>query len=474
MANTAEVNLLTRLDRIPITRGIVGIIALLSLVWLAEAFDIGIVGPVLSTLEKSWTLSSTQTGLLAIASTLGVVIGMIPSGIMADHYGRRRVVLIGILWFSVLTIIGALVANVWSLFAIRFLAGIGEGAVLPMPYLILSEFTGSRRRAVSVGYANGILTAAYIVPNVVSLWALHAYSPDFAWRIPFLLGGIPLIMLIPIYFWLPESPRYLLEKGEVDRVRRLVERLENEASLPHDDTMHDEVIRATLEATPHAMLDTLRALLRPPLFGRSVMVVLHLTAALLLFYVLQVFGPLLLINRGFATSNSILYTGLMMLLAGVGSILQGHLSDRFGRKVILSWYVALATIGCLLFSFTTATWSVFLAGFLTAFFGLGIFPVSKLCVAEQYPTDLRGRGVYIDEMIARGLSGVVTTYFIPTLLKVWNNEIIFFAIAVVLVVFSLPFLLFGRETSNSQLEFASAVVPTNGMQLGRVKNRRGN
>lgn len=459
------------MDRIPITRGIVALIALLSLVWLAEAFDIGIVGPVLSTLEKSWKLSASQTGLLAIASTLGVVIGMIPSGVIADRYGRRRVVLLGILWFSVLTIIGALVANVWSLFAIRLLAGVGEGAVLPMPYLILSEFTGRSRRAISVGYANGILTAAYIVPSVVSLWALHAYSPDFAWRVPFLLGGIPLLMLIPIYFFLPESPRYLLEKGKIDRVRHMVERLENQASLPHDESLHDDAIQASLEATPHALLDTVLALLRQPLLGRTIMVVLHLTAALLLFYVLQVFGPTLLIARGFATSNSILYTGLMMLLAGVGSIVQGHLSDHYGRKNILSWYVALATVGCLLFAFTSATWSVFLAGFLTAFFGLGIFPVSKLCVAEQYPTDLRGRGVYINEMIARGLSGVVTTYFIPTLLKVWSNETIFFAIAIVLIAFSLPFLFFGRETSNKQLELATSVVPNDKLSLSRVKDR---
>ncbi|GMA56380.1 hypothetical protein GCM10025858_08830 [Alicyclobacillus sacchari] len=214
MANRSEVNLLTRLDRIPLTPRIVGIILLLSLVWLAEAFDIGIVGPVLTTLEKSWHLASWQVGLLAIASTIGIVLGMLPSGMIADKFGRRRVILFGILWFSVLTLLGSLVSNVGSLFAIRLLAGIGEGAVLPMPYLILSEFTGNRRRAVSVGYANGILTAAYIVPSVVSLWALHNYPADYAWRVPFLLGGIPLIMLIPIYLWLPESPRYLLERGQ--------------------------------------------------------------------------------------------------------------------------------------------------------------------------------------------------------------------------------------------------------------------
>ncbi|GLV12772.1 MFS transporter [Alicyclobacillus hesperidum] len=459
MANRSEVNLLTRLDRIPLTPRVVGIIFLLSLVWLAEAFDIGIVGPVLTTLEKSWHLASWQVGLLAIASTVGIVLGMLPSGMIADKFGRRKVILFGILWFSVLTLLGALVSNVESLFAIRLLAGVGEGAVLPMPYLILSEFTGHRRRAVSVGYANGILTAAYIVPSVVSLWALHNYPADYAWRVPFLLGGIPLVMLIPIYLWLPESPRYLLERGQAGRVQKLVESLEHEASLPHDEKLHDDVIAEMLDATPHDMLNTLKALVRRPLFGRTAMVIMHLTAALILFYILQVFGPTLLATRGVAISNSILYTGIMMLLAGFGSVCQGYLSDRFGRKAILAVYVGLATIGCLLFAFAGSAPIAFAAGFLTAFFGLGIFPVSKLCVAEQYPTDVRGRGVYIVEMAARGLSGIVTTYFIPFVLKAGGDLVIFLGIAVALVVLSIPFLVFGRETARVQLEYASAIVP---------------
>lgn len=205
------VNLLSRLDRIPITKSVAWLIVLLSFIWLAEAFDIGIVGPVLNTLQSAWHLVSWQTGLLAIASTLGVVSGMVPAGQLADKIGRRKVVLFGILFFSVTTLLGAFVHHFGTLFVICLLAGIGEGAVLPMPYLFLAEFVRSRKRAVSVGYSNGILTAAYVIPNLTSVWALHAFAPSIAWRVPFLLGGIPLLLLIPLFLWLPESPRHLLQ-----------------------------------------------------------------------------------------------------------------------------------------------------------------------------------------------------------------------------------------------------------------------
>ncbi|WP_206832215.1 MFS transporter [Alicyclobacillus fructus] len=464
MADFRDVNLLTRLDRLPITPRLVGIIALLSLVWLAEAFDIGIVGPVLTTLEKAWHMTAWQTGLLAIASTIGIVIGMIPAGMMADRLGRRRVILLGIAWFSIVTMLGALAHNVADLFFVRLVAGIGEGAVLPMPYLILSEFTNHRRRAVSVGYANGILTAAYVVPSLVSVFALHHYAEDVAWRIPFLLGGVPLLMLIPIGLWLPESPRYLLDKGRQAPVARLVEALEQEAALPHDETLYDEVIAETLDETPHDMLRTLRSIFRPPLLTRSAMVILHLTAALILFYILQVYGPELLATRGLGVSNSILYTGLMMLVAGFGSVCQGYLSDRFGRRRALALYASLATIGCLLFAWVHSREATLVAGFLTAFFGLGIFPVSKLAVAEQYPTEVRGRGVYVAEMVARGMSGIVTTYFIPFILSMGGDQTVFLGVAVVLIAFTVPFVAFGRETAQLQLEYATSVTPVKRMR----------
>jgi len=446
-------NLLARLDRMPMTRTVMGIIALLSLVWLAEAFDIGIVGPVLTVLKGTWQLSKSQLGLLGISSTIGVVLGMIPSGILSDKIGRRKVVIWGISLFSVLTVGGALVSNFWQLSAIRFLAGIGEGAVLPMPYLFLSEFVRTRRRAVSVGYSNGVLTAAYLIPSLAAVWAVHTFSADISWRIPFLLGGLPLLLIVPLVMWLPESPRYLLKTKRRNEVRRLVEKLEDEAGLPHDVTLVN--MRALAVIQKGTVLQTpWWRLLEPPYITRGFVVCAQLTGALILFYILLVYGPTMLMLRGFGTGSSILYTGLMMGMAGVGSIVQGHLADRYGRKRTLTIYFLMAAIGAAMFGLFTTPGLVILAAFLTSFFGLGVFPASKLSVAEQYPTRLRGKGVYLNEMVARVLSGIVTLYFIPDLLNFWGNRVLFEAIAIALLILAVPYLLWGRETSNISLEEA--------------------
>jgi MFS transporter, putative metabolite:H+ symporter len=453
-------NLLSRLDRIPMTRSVVGLIVLLSFVWLAEAFDIGIVGPVIKVLKESWHLAEFQQSMLAVSSTLGVVCGLLPSGIIADKFGRRNVVIWGIAFFSIVTLIGAFVGNWWELCIVRFVAGIGEGAVIPMPYLLLSEFVQAKRRAVSVGYSNGVLTAAYLVPSLAAVWAIHTFPTDFSWRVPFILGALPLLLIVPLILWLPESPRYLLKVGQQEKVRKLVEKLERQAGLPHDETLINHRVLAVIQHGANRRA-TLKLLLKPPFLGRGIIVAAQLLGALILFYILQVFGPVILGDKGFASGNAILITGLMMGVGGIGSVFQGYLADKIGRRRTLTLYYLLAAIGCAVFGLFNDTTLILIAGFLTAFFGLGVFPVAKLCVAEQYPTRLRGEGVYLVEMVARFLSGGITLYFIPYLLHQWGNAVIYEGIAIALLVLSMPFVIFGRETAHISVEEAGTELSFN-------------
>ncbi|OYV60690.1 MAG: hypothetical protein B7Z71_05810 [Acidocella sp. 21-58-7] len=84
----AQENLLARLDRIPFNRKIFFLTCLLGIVWLLEAFDIGIIAPVLFLVKSTWKLAPTQVGLVASAGTLGIVIGLLPAGRLADRFGR--------------------------------------------------------------------------------------------------------------------------------------------------------------------------------------------------------------------------------------------------------------------------------------------------------------------------------------------------------------------------------------------------
>jgi putative MFS transporter len=80
---------------------------LLALVWVIEAFDIGIVGQVVLVLRKLWKLTPGDIGLLGISSTIGVVIGLYSAGPVVDKFGRKMVLIWGVVWFTVFTVTGS-------------------------------------------------------------------------------------------------------------------------------------------------------------------------------------------------------------------------------------------------------------------------------------------------------------------------------------------------------------------------------
>ncbi len=445
--DTLQDNLLARLNRIPLNRTIIGIMVLLFLAWTVESFDIGVVGTVVLTLTKLWHLSPSEEGLLGISSTIGIVIGLIPAGRLADKFGRRRLLMVGIAVFSTFTLLGAAASNLPEMVVLRGIAGLGEGAVFPIPYLMLSEFVHKHKRGAAVGWVNGVLTGAYVLPTWVGAWAVSTFPPDTAWHVPFILGGIPLILLIPLAIWLPESPRFLLRMGQTKKVQTFVERLERESGLTHDSGLRLEQALQSESAV---------TVTQRPYFGRLWMSGIGFGGSLLIFYTVLVYVPSIFSSEGMSKGVSLLLTGSMMLLAGLATIFQGYAMDKFGRKRVYLACIGAASIGLIWLGFSYTFEAVIIPGLIVALFGVSINFLNKVYMAEQFPTELRGTGSASGETIARFGSGVVAVYFIPIVLKTFGSDVLFIATAVVAILAMLPTLIWGRETAFMNLELSSA------------------
>ncbi len=103
----AQENLLARLDRMPVNGKILFLVGLLGVIWILEAFDIGIIAPVLFILKGEWQLSPSNMGLIGSAGTLGIVIGLLSAGRLADRFGRKSTLVAGIVIFSIVTFLAA-------------------------------------------------------------------------------------------------------------------------------------------------------------------------------------------------------------------------------------------------------------------------------------------------------------------------------------------------------------------------------
>lgn len=434
-----------RLDRLPVSRFSYILLLLLMPAWMVESYDIGIIGATIGVIRPLWQPTAGELGLLGVASTVAIALGLIPSGMLVDAWGRRKVLICGVIWFSIFTALAATSSNIMWLAGYRFVAGLGLGAVFPLPYVILAEFLAPSFRAKFVGYLNGLLTAAYVVPPLVAVYFIGTFPPDTAWR---LLHGVAIVQLayaVVLYVWLPESPRWLASKGKVAEALAIINRLEAQAkpgAITEAPTSYPP-----LPSGPRPLAGTWRDILKPPLLSTTITVCLAFFGTLPAFYVLLTFAPALMASQGFELAKSLQFVALLQLAGGLGGVLQGFLADKWGRRPLIVAYGLLAVVGLAGLALAQTKELLLAASVAVGFFGLGIFPVTKLFVAEQFPTAIRGWGTSTAEAFGRFFGGVVFVYSVPFIVAASGTKTVVAIVAAFLLFATvLPVSLFGAKT----------------------------
>ena len=449
-----EANCLSRLDRLPLNRSVFSIVGILLATCVIEAFDVGIVGQIVLILKQIWNLTPQDTGLLGTSSTMGVVIGTFCCGFLSDKFGRKRVLMWGTFTFTFFTLIGAAVNSLNWVITMRFLGGLGAGAVFPQPYLFVSELVGAKHRGVVFSYFNAILVGGYLLPAGFGAWAVSALPLDTAWKAPFLVGGLPIVMTYVLYKWMPESPRWLMKQGRFDEAFSLLERFERSSGVTPDPGYIDPNIVAVLQRAKEdgAVSTNWRMIFKPPYLSRTVVSYSMFTAALIFWYIGMVYAPTIIKSKGFQMSSSLLMTAVMMGIALLGQIFCGHFIDRFGRKVVYVISAGLGAVCCILLTQLESLTGWLIVGAWLAFWGNAPGPISKIYLAEQYPTQLRGTGSGLGETTARIMGGVFAAYYVSFILTYVGQNAVFWFQAVAFAAAIVILLIWGQETARRSVD----------------------
>ena len=444
-------NLLARLDRLPVNRHVLLLVLLLGIVWILEAFDIGIIAPVLFIIRNQWHLEPSTIGLIGSAGTLGIVLGLLPAGRIADRYGRKTTLLWGIIIFSVFTFIASFAQSVTVIVVCRFLAGLGQGAVFPVPYLLLSEFVNKRWRGTAVGYANALLGFSYGLNTLAGALVVGHLAPETAWRVLLMIGGLPILMVPVIIKYLPESPRFLLKAGKIETVRSFVEQLENLSGVPHDEQLIDAEALKVLQYSATRKV-SMFDLFRPPYLQRCVIAFTALLSPFVTFYVITIYGPTIIHRMGASPQNALYYTSGLLFLTVISTAIAGSIGDKISRRWGLGVIMTITTLGTIALGLPLPTAAVVIAAIVVWSCDYAGFPLAKLYMAEQFPTRLRGSGVMLGESVTRFIGGVVLVYLFPILNAQLGQGTLFVILGILTEICILPILLFGFQTSGISVE----------------------
>jgi putative MFS transporter len=420
------VSVAARMQRLPTTRFSWMIVLLVAGALVVEALDIGTLGTILPVLRKALALTPSQIGMLAASSALGIVIGMIPAGRLADRFGRKPLLIAGTLWFAGGTAIAAFSPDFTFLLLVRGLSGLGMAAAFIMPYSILSEFVSERSRTAFSGILETALGLGYLLPPILALIIVPLVSPSLAWRVFFLAASVPVLYVWAIWRYLPESPRWLSRVGRTEEAERILTAIEERIERITGRKLPPPRIEAVaaspiLSPAAGARPGNLLAVWRTPHLPRTLALICGYFGIASMWYLALNYVPSMFVDRHLALSNAFLFTLVITAAQIPGKLLNGILGEIVGRKAVFALYTLLAVIGAYGFGRVATPLAMVAFGSLILFASGGSAPCYKMWYAEIYPTPIRATGQSTVESIgARLFGGVIWTYLFPVLLSAFG------------------------------------------------------
>jgi putative MFS transporter len=429
-----------RLDRVPVNRFHTWLLITSGLGWMFDAMDVLLIGFLVAPITKEFTLAPAQVGLVASAGFVGMFLGAGISGRLADRYGRRPIFQATLVLFSIGAVLSALAPTFELLLAARVIAGLGLGGELPVVATLVSEFSPRAQRGRMIVLLESFWAYGTLAAGLVALFVL----PQFGWRGAFLVAALPALYVAYLRSALPESPRYLAERGrsaEADAIVRRVERAGGGALL----TLGAAVAPARSGRT------SITELWKPAYARRTAMLWILWFGITFTYYGIFLYVPSLLAARGLSEVRSNEFFFLSTIAQIPGYFSAAWLVERWGRKPTLVAYLLGTAAAAFLFGNSGTGTDAFVYAALLSFFNLGAWGVVYTISPELYPTAVRGTGAGVAAAVGR-VGGIIGPFLTPVLVPALGQSGVFAMFMILLVVTALNVWLLAEETKGRSLE----------------------
>jgi MFS transporter, putative metabolite:H+ symporter len=448
--------ILARLDRLPATRHIWGMVALLSLGGIFEFYDLFFTGYVVPGLVKAGLLQGVKIAIfsgpaLFVASTFaGLFIGTLVLGFVADRYGRRTVFIGSMVWYSIATVIMAAQTTGAEVCLWRMIAGIGIGVELVTIDTYLSELMPKqiRGRAFAINQCIQFM----VVPVVALMAYLLVPTAPFGidgWRWVVVIGSVGAVLVLFLRRNLPESPRWLINQGRLAEAETITAAIE--ARVRGDLGGAELPAPAPHEVDRQEAKGRFMEIWAPPYRSRTIMLMVFQFFQTFGFYGFANWVPTLIAQKGINLSQSLLYSFIIAIANPFGPLLASTFADKCERK----WQLVGAAIGIGCFGMIFAQQTTVP---LLIVFGVAITLCNNILSysfhayqTELFPTRVRARAVGFTYSFSR-ISTVFASFIIGYFLQQGGVPAVFGLIAGAMLIVVIAIGGFGPRTRDLELE----------------------
>ncbi|HTV88106.1 MAG TPA: MFS transporter [Stellaceae bacterium] len=351
-----------------------------TLVQMCDGYDVGSIGWSVPQLTHAWHLAPEAFAMAFLWSNVGVLVGALLAGPFGDRFGRKPLLLGSIGLFGVASLASAASPALWFLAGTRFFTGVGIAGGFAGTTALTGDYSPQRFRATMIMVTfTGAPLGGFVGGLLVSL-LLHL---SFQWPIIFVVGGVfPLVLVLVMALWLPESPRFLVRKAKLaPRHQALLQRLEIAQAAGGADG-------AALAGNPIKML-----------FGegyatRTLLLWIIFFCSLMNLFLFVFWLPEILHLTGMTPAQAVFSTSLNTLGAIAAVLYLGYLIDRFGPQRALAMNFAAGVVFIALLALAALPYLALLAIiFLSGATVIGSQTGSNAACGAMYPARMRTSGI---------------------------------------------------------------------------------
>jgi MFS transporter, SP family, galactose:H+ symporter len=361
---------------------------------LLFGYDTGVIAVALPFVREKWQITETTEGWIVGAVLLGGMVGSLMSGRLTDYLGRKRINVVTAILFMLGSVVTAMAQSPDWLIAGRLLLGVAVGVASFSVPLYIAEIAPAAKRGRLVSFFQLAITIGILISY---LCGYFFSGENDGWRMMFWAGVIPALVLLFGMFFLPESPRWLIARGQDKEALEVMQRVEE------DDLVKDEFkkIKQQLDDEENNKTDWRelfsKRLRQPLLIGIGIFFIQQFSGINAVIY----FAPKIFEMAGFASKTvSILATVGVGVVNVTFTLLSLRLLDKWGRKPLLYTGLTGTAISLAILSLSfffrdalgdTAGWLALGSVYsYIIFFAISLGPLGWLLISEVYPLKIRG------------------------------------------------------------------------------------